>query len=116
MERIEVRTNDRPQLFSQPEPLLKERVLQILRNEIASGVLGQGMRLVEAELTQRLQVSRTPLREALRQLESEGLIVVEPHKGARVSRRSRNTLWEHYRIYAALQGVLAELSAPNLTS
>jgi DNA-binding GntR family transcriptional regulator len=95
---------------------LKERVLQVLRNEIRTGALGQGVRLVESELTRRFQVSRTPLREALRQLEAEGLVVVEPHKGARVSRKSATELWEHYRIYAALHGLAAELAAPLLTA
>lgn len=94
---------------------LKERVLGILRNEIRTGALGQGVRLVESELTRRLEVSRTPLREALRQLEAEGLVVVEPHRGARVSRKTRADLWEHYRVYAALQGLVAELAAPRLT-
>jgi DNA-binding GntR family transcriptional regulator len=94
---------------------LKERVLQVLRQDIASGALGQGVRLVEVELCQRLRVSRTPLREALRQLEAEGLVVVEPHKGARVSRKSHVELWEHYRIYAALQGLAGELAVPHLT-
>jgi DNA-binding GntR family transcriptional regulator len=95
---------------------LKERVLHTLRQEIVAGTLGQGVRLVENELCQRLRVSRTPLREALRQLETEGLVVVEPHKGARVSRKNANELWEHYRIYAALQGLAAELSLPHLTA
>ena len=94
---------------------LKERVLTALRQDIATGALGQGVRLVEVDLCQRLRVSRTPLREALRQLETEGLVVVEPHKGARVSRKSQPELWEHYRIYAALQGLAAELSVPRLT-
>jgi DNA-binding GntR family transcriptional regulator len=95
---------------------LKERVLEVLRHEIRTGALGQGVRLVESELTKRLNVSRTPLREALRQLEAEGLVVVEPHKGARVSRKNRDELWEHYRVYAALQGLAAELAAPKLTA
>lgn len=98
-----------------PAPSLKERVLQSLRREIVSGAIGQGVRLVEQELCSRMQVSRTPLREALRQLEAEGLVVVEPHKGARVSRKSQSELWEHYRIYAAMQGLAAELAAPRLT-
>jgi DNA-binding GntR family transcriptional regulator len=95
---------------------LKERVLHTLRHEITSGALGQGVRLIESELTRRLQVSRTPLREALRQLEAEGLVVVEPHKGARVSRKSVNDLWEHYLVYAALQGLAAELGVRRLTA
>jgi DNA-binding GntR family transcriptional regulator len=95
---------------------LKQRVLCILRDEIRTGILGQGVRLVESELTRRLAVSRTPLREALRQLEAEGLVVVEPHRGARVSRKTREDLWEHYRVYAALQGLAAEIAAPKLTA
>src|SRR5262245_42504245 len=104
-----------PALDDRPSSL-KERVRQTLRQEIMNGALGQGVRLVESELTRRLQVSRTPLREALRQLEAEGLVVVEPHKGARVSRKSMSELWEHYRVYAALQGLVAESAAPRLDS
>lgn len=95
---------------------LREKVLQVLRHEIRTGALGQGVRLVESELTQRLRVSRTPLREALRQLEAEGLVVVEPHKGARVSHKSPAELWGHYRVYAAIQGLAAQMAAPNLSS
>jgi len=63
---------------------LYEQTYQTLRMSILSGELAPGERLVETQLAQQLQVSRTPIREAFRQLQREGLAVVEPSGGLRV--------------------------------
>ncbi|MDX2213879.1 MAG: GntR family transcriptional regulator [Oculatellaceae cyanobacterium bins.114] len=73
-----------------PQPLqraksLHEQAYQALRTGILSGELAPGDRLVETQLAQWLHVSRTPLREALRQLQREGLVAAEPNGGLRVS-------------------------------
>jgi DNA-binding GntR family transcriptional regulator len=59
-----------------------QQVVEALRNEIIAGQFEPGERLIEATLSQELGTSRGPVREALRQLENEGLVVSEPYKGA----------------------------------
>jgi DNA-binding GntR family transcriptional regulator len=59
-----------------------QQVVDVLRNEIITGRFEPGERLIEATLSQELGTSRGPVREALRQLENEGLVVSEPYKGA----------------------------------
>lgn len=73
--------------LSNPLPrreLLHEQTYQALRTSILSGELPPDERLVETQLAQRLQVSRTPIREALRQLQREGLVTVDKSGGLRV--------------------------------
>lgn len=64
---------------------LRHQVQETLRREIVSGRLAPGERLVEQQLCQALDVSRTSLREALRQLEAERLVEIVPHRGAVVA-------------------------------
>ena len=74
--------------------LLPERIAESLRAEILANRLEPGARLGEQELATRLGVSRVPLREAFRMLEGEGLVTIEPHRGAVVSGRSDAELRE----------------------
>jgi DNA-binding GntR family transcriptional regulator len=60
----------------------RERVLDVLREEIMLGKLADGERLIEDQIARRLETSRGPVREALRQLEHEGLVVSYPYRGA----------------------------------
>ena len=60
----------------------RERVLEALREEIMLGKLADGERLIEDQIARRLETSRGPVREALRQLEHEGLVVSYPYRGA----------------------------------
>ncbi|MBK1795499.1 GntR family transcriptional regulator [Devosia sp. WQ 349] len=69
----------------QPRALLREQVLDKLRNAIIEGWYPPGTRLIERELCEALGVSRTSVREVLRQLETEQLITVEPRKGPTVA-------------------------------
>lgn len=64
---------------------LQEQTYQALRSSIMSGELASGDRLVETQLAQQLQVSRTPIREALRQLQQEGLVTADASGGLRVT-------------------------------
>ena len=64
---------------------LREVVFQTLRQAILKGELKPGERLMEVALAERLGVSRTPIREAMRKLELEGLVVMVPRKGAQVA-------------------------------
>ena len=67
---------------------LERRVYERLRDEIASGALGPGTQLVEARIAEELGVSKTPVREALIRLQRDGLVSIEPYRGARVTEPS----------------------------
>ena len=64
---------------------LRDVVFQTLRQAILKGILQPGERLMEIHLAQKLGVSRTPVREAIRMLELEGLVIMVPRKGAIVA-------------------------------
>lgn len=91
------------------------RVVALLRDQILSGALPEGMQLRQEKLAAELGVSRVPIREALHQLEAEGLVTLESHKGAVVSGLSIDDLEEVYEIRARLETWLLELSMPLLT-
>jgi DNA-binding GntR family transcriptional regulator len=88
---------------------LRRRVVEALRLSIINGKLAPGTRLIERELIEMMGVSRTVLREALRQLETEGLIDVVANKGAVVRTLSRAEAEDLYAIRAALEGLAARL-------
>jgi DNA-binding GntR family transcriptional regulator len=90
---------------------LRQQVESALRKAIADGQFLPGQRLTERELTVGLEVSRTLVREALRQLESEGLISVIPNRGAIVRELSAAEVEELYDIRAVLEGLAARLFA-----
>ncbi len=90
---------------------LRQQVLEGLRQAIISGRLTAGARLIERELTEMMGVSRTVIREALRQLETEGLIAIIPHKGPVVRELSLEEGRDLYSIRAVLEGFAARLFA-----
>ena len=80
-----------------PHPLpdsetLTDRALRQLRNLILTGELAPGERVAEAAMAERLSISRTPMREAIRVLASEGLLTVNPNRGAEVTDIDEKTL------------------------
>ena len=87
---------------------LRQQVIERLHDAIISGQLSPGQRLTERELTESLGVSRTVVREALRQLEAEGLIEVIPNKGPVVRTLTAEEAEDIYRIRAVLQGLAAQ--------
>jgi DNA-binding GntR family transcriptional regulator len=91
-----------------------ERVAERLREDIRSGRLAPGQRLVEAELTRRHEVSRGPVREALARLQSEGLVTIEPNRGASVRRMDRRQLEDLFWLRARLSGDAAGLAAKRV--
>lgn len=95
---------------------VREFVLTTVRNEILTGVLVPGQRLVEAELCARLGVSRTSVREVLRHLEAERLVNIEPYKGPSVARVSWAEAEEIYFVRELLEGQAARLFAEKVTS
>lgn len=94
---------------------LRQQVLDSLRQAIITGRLVPGSRLIERELTDMLGVSRTVVREALRQLESEGLIAIVPHRGPVVRELSLEEAEDLYSIRAVLEGFAARLFAEKAT-
>jgi DNA-binding GntR family transcriptional regulator len=94
---------------------LRQQVLDTLRKSIVEGRLVPGERLIERELTSSLGVSRTVIREVMRQLESQGLISVLPNKGAVVRELTLADAKDLYSIRAVLEGLAAGLFAKNAT-
>ena len=87
-------------------PLRRDQVLERLRNAIIAGHFKPGDRLIERELCERMGVSRTSIREALRHLEAEHLIQVEPRRGPVVARMTRKQIAEIYEVRAMLEAAL----------
>jgi len=94
---------------------LREIVFGYLREAILEGKLEPGKRLMEMQLAEDLGVSRTPVREAIRKLELEGLVVMVPRKGAYVADVSIKDMVEVLEIRAALEGLAASLAAERMT-
>lgn len=94
---------------------VREQVEAQLRQAIASGHFAPGARLIERELCHLLGVSRTSLREALRQLEGDGLVTNIPHKGIIVAAITSREAEEIYEVRAVVEGLAARLCAEHLT-
>ena len=88
---------------------LRQQVLERVRAAIIGGQLAPGQRLIERELTEMTGVSRTVVREVLRQLESEGLVAIIAHKGPVVRELSAGEARDLYTIRGALEGIAARL-------
>ncbi|CRK85105.1 GntR family transcriptional regulator [Neobacillus massiliamazoniensis] len=89
-------------------------VTKSLRKAILNGTLKKGERLIQEEWAERLEVSRMPIREALTQLQMEGLVEMVPHKGAIVTPITRDNIEEIYQTRALLEGLAVEKSLPFL--
>ena len=94
---------------------LREKVYNTIRDDITYGRLSPGERLREKDLTEEFHISRSPIREALRQLESEGLIAFENYKGITVSKLSVKQVEEIYDLRWVLESYSASLSAERAT-
>lgn len=90
---------------------LYEIVIERVRSAILSGELFPGERLVEDRLAHELNVSRHPVREALRTLQLEGLVEISPRRGATVSRITPREAVESFQVLAVLDGLAARLAA-----
>jgi len=105
-----------------PRPMLKverqsltDQIVQQLRARIIEGQISEGMPLRQEKLAAELGVSRVPLREAIRQLEAEGLVTTELHKGTVVSCLSLAEIEELFEIRMQLETWLFALAIPRLT-
>ena len=95
---------------------LRDVVFNTLRRAILTGQLKPGERLMEVHLANKLGVSRTPIREAIRKLELEGLVVMVPRKGAEVAKISEKSLKDVLEVRRALDELIAELACSRITS
>lgn len=94
---------------------LRELVFDQLRTAILTGKLKPGERLMEIDLAEKLGVSRTPIREAIRKLELEGLVVMEVRKGAYVADVSIKDTLDILEVRSVLEGLAASLAAKRMT-
>jgi DNA-binding GntR family transcriptional regulator len=90
-------------------------VYENLLDAILQGEIPPGTRLTEQMLVDWLKVSRTPIREALRRLETEGLVKTIPYRGAMVNLLNSQEIKDEYTIRAALEGLAAELAVNNIS-
>ncbi|QQE78656.1 GntR family transcriptional regulator [Alicyclobacillus sp. SO9] len=102
-------------LFDEDFRPLEVRVYQILREQILLGELKAGERLIERELAERLRISRTPVREALRKLDSEGFIEIIPRRGGIVVELTDKDILDMFRILETLEVLAVRQAAERIT-
>ncbi len=95
--------------------LLADKCLEHIRSLIASGQLGEGERVNEAEIAQRLGVSRGPVREAIRRLSASGLLVPETNFGTRVAQLETHSVISLFEVRESLESMCAGLAADRMT-
>jgi DNA-binding GntR family transcriptional regulator len=94
---------------------LRERIVEFIKDAVISGSLKPGERVPESEIAERFGISRTPIREAFRQLESDGFLIMTPRKGAVVSPITDKDVREFYAIKSLLEGFAAGEACAKLT-
>lgn len=94
---------------------LRDVVFNTLREAILKGELIPGERLMEKQLAERLGVSRTPIREAIRKLELEGLVIMVPRKGAEVAQITKKDIKDVLEVRATLEALAVRLACEKMT-
>lgn len=94
---------------------LRDVVFNTLRKSILTGELKPGERLMEIHLADKLGVSRTPIREAIRKLELEGLVTMIPRRGAEVAQITEKNLRDVLEVRSALDALAVELACERIT-
>ena len=94
---------------------LREIVYEQLKLQILTGKITPGTRMMEVELADEMGVSRTPIREAIRKLEKEGLVTIEPRRGAYASDISVKDMVDTLEVREDLEGLAAALAAERMT-
>ena len=100
--------------YEKPLPI-SEMVFRHLAREIVQGVLLPGQRLTETALCETYNCSRSPLREAIRMLAADGLVIREPRRGVRVVALSEKDVSDLYRLRETIEGLAVRLAAENGT-
>jgi len=94
---------------------LREVIFTTLREAIIMGELKPGERLMEVQLAEKMGVSRTPVREAIRKLELEGFVEMIPRKGAHVAKLTAKDIMDVLEVRASLDALAASLAAERIT-
>lgn len=94
---------------------LRDFVFNTLRQAILTGELKPGERLMEIHLADKLGVSRTPIREAIRKLELEGLVTMVPRRGAEVAQITEKSMSDVLEVRRSLDALCAELACDRIT-
>ena len=94
---------------------LRDVVFNTLRQAILTGELKPGERLLEIHLANKLGVSRTPIREAIRKLELEGLVIMIPRRGAEVAQITEKSMNDVLEVRRALDALCVELACERIT-
>ncbi|MBQ4536218.1 MAG: GntR family transcriptional regulator [Lachnospiraceae bacterium] len=95
---------------------LRDVVFNTLRQAILTGELKPGERLMEIHLANRLGVSRTPIREAIRKLELEGLVIMIPRRGAEVAQITEKSMNDVLEVRRAMDALCVELACERITA
>jgi len=103
------------EVISIPRAALHEQVAQRLRQMLVEGRIAPGAKLNERELAEGLNVSRTPLREAIKMLAAEGLVELLPNRGAIAVSLTEDDILNTFEVMAGLEGQAGELAAQRVT-
>src|SRR5258708_22464784 len=95
--------------------MMHDEVVSRLRQILREGEIGPGARIPERELCASLAISRTPLREALKVLAAEGLVVLLPNRGSRAAKLTQKDVNELFEVCEALEATAGELACPRIT-
>jgi len=101
-------------MIGKPSVTLHDEVVGRLRDMIVEGELTPGARVPERQLCTSFGISRTPLREALKVLASEGLIVLLPNRGARVARLTAKDVEDMFQVMGALEALSGEVACARI--
>ncbi len=112
---MQTRENPSVTETSMPRQVLHQEAAARLRQLIVEAEIAPGSKLNERELSERLQVSRTPLREAIRTLAAEGLVVLLPNRGAVAVQLSPDDVAHTFEVIAGLEALSGELAAQRIT-
>lgn len=94
---------------------LRDLVYDELKMKIMTGLIAPGTRMMEVELAEEMGVSRTPVREAIRKLEKEGMISIEPRRGAYASSLSNQDMVDILEVRQTMEGLAADLATIRFT-
>jgi len=95
--------------------MMHDEVVSRLRHILTEGEIAPGARIPERELCASLAISRTPLREALKVLAADGLVVLLPNRGSRAAKLTRKDVKELFEVCEALEATAGELACPRIS-